>query len=399
MAGGGTVRLHRDPLALHPFLHCSSDYSDLQLVSKEGDVVLAHLWRLAPLGLSNLAPLPASGGQVTVLLASESRRTVEALVELLYTGRCSLQGTSALEVLEGLASLGILLTGALEERQVRQDVTAKEQEQAATPELGVCQAVTPPDVKHQLQGVTPSPQAVTPYEETPRCVRGVAPVPRDIVKQIRKQSEVRHWLLHRRLPVCHDDGLGSDSSAGRDSLEEEEEECEEGEEGEDWEYSEGTREEFLRRFVTKRMDLDYIMEEVGGDEEAMVTSSDEVVETFEDIKLIGAEDEVVEDFGSDEVKVMQVDDNVKEKVDDEVMDIDDEVDEVKRKEDSRKICYIRVQRRASVPKSGVIHDVVAGVRLVVVAARRDFYWTLGFQATGARVRFVADGEVEEMKDC
>ena len=58
-----------------------------------------------------------------------------------------------------------------------------------------------------------------------------------------------------------------------------------------------------------------------------------------------------------------------------------------------------MQRRASVPKSGVIHDVVAGVRLVVVAARRDFYWTLGFQATGARVRFVADGEVEEMKDC
>ena len=281
------------------------------------------------------------------------------------------QGTSALEVLEGLASLGILLTGALEERQVRQDVTAKEQEQAATPELGVCQAVTPPDVKHQLQGVTPSPQAVTPYEETPRCVRGVAPVPRDIVKQIRKQSEVRHWLLHRRLPVCHDDGLGSDSSAGRDSLEEEEEEeCEEGEEGEDWEYSEGTREEFLRRFVTKRMDLDYIMEEVGGDEEAMVTSSDEVVETFEDIKLIGAEDEVVEDFGSDEVKVMQVDDNVKEKVDDEVMDMDDEVDEVKRKEDSRKICYIRSSLMLPLCSIGPAH---MHVRLLSLEGYKRFW--------------------------
>ena len=60
----------------------------------------------------------------------------------------------------------------------------------------------------------------------------------------------------------------------------------------------------------------------------------------------------------------------------------------------------RVMRRAVVPKSGVIHDVVAGVRLVVEAARLDPYWTIGFRAAAARVRFVGDGEVVgDIKDC
>ena len=171
--------------------------------------------------------------------------------------------------------------------------------------------------------------------ESPGCVRGVAPVPRSLVKMIRKQSEVRHWVIHQRLPLRHDDGLDSDSSAGRDSLEEEE--GEEGEEGEDWEFSEGTREEFLRRFVTKRMDMDYMVEEVGGDEEAMETSSDEVAGNLGDVEVIRAEDELVEDFGSE---VMQVDDQVEKKVNDEVLDTDND-EEAKRKEESRNICYIR----------------------------------------------------------
>ena len=133
----------------------------------------------------------------------------------------AIQGTSALEVLEGLASLGIMLTGALEERQVLQDAATKEQVRAATSKpgwtCGLGETPSPLDVKHQ-------PQGVAPYKESPGCVRGVAPVPRSLVKMIRKQSEVRHWVIHQRLPLRHDDGLGSDSSAGRDSLEEEEQE-------------------------------------------------------------------------------------------------------------------------------------------------------------------------------
>ena len=253
----------------------------------------------------------------------------------------AIQGTSALEVLEGLASLGIMLTGALEERQVLQDAATKEQVRAATSKpgwtCGLGETPSPLDVKHQ-------PQGVAPYKESPGCVRGVAPVPRSLVKMIRKQSEVRHWVFHQRLPLRHDDGLGSDSSAGRDSLEEEEEEeeeeeGEEGEEGEDWEFSEGTREEFLRRFVTKRMDMDYMVEEVGGDE-AMETSSDEVAGNLGEVEVIKAEDELVENFGSDKVEVMQVDDQVEKKVNDEVLDTDND-EEAKRKEESRNICYIR----------------------------------------------------------
>ena len=75
-------------------------------------------------------------------------------------------------------------------------------------------------------------------------------------------------------------------------------------------------------------------------EEAMETSSDEVAGNLGDVEVIRAEDELVENFGSDKVEVMQVDDQVEKKVNDEVLDTDND-EEAKRKEESRNICYIR----------------------------------------------------------
>ena len=148
-----------------------------------------------------------------------------------------------------------------------------------------------------------------------------------------------HAFLGDGVVVEEVEEVAKKAEEAKEEAVEEEEEGEKGEEGEDWEFSEGTREEFLRRFVTKRMDMDSMVEEVGGDE-AMETSSDEVAGNLGDVEVIRAEDELVENFGSDKVEVMQVDDQVEKKVNDEVLDTDND-EEAKRKEESRNICYIR----------------------------------------------------------
>ena len=174
----------------------SSEHTDITLVAKDGLELPVHRCLLP--SLAALTEEVWWCEQPRLVLAQETSTTLRCLVALLYKGTCNLQGTTALEVLEALGSLGVFLPEASLEVVLLSEV---EERMALSPVVGEERGAREggEEVLETLEVLEKKVEDWEPQEES----RNQEEMWKEQVEEERKVSKECYVSVHKvKIPSC-----------------------------------------------------------------------------------------------------------------------------------------------------------------------------------------------------